>query len=656
MSKLAVSIYEFGPFRLDTAKRLLLRDEQVVPLTPKTFEILAALVENSDRVLEKSELMSTVWPDSFVEESNLTQSVSLLRKALGENPADHRFIVTVPGRGYRFVAGVNHLEDQGTDVVLERRTRSTIIAEREEEADPDNGITAVAANPTSSIAGGLQRTAGRRRRLTLLVSCALLLGVVAAALYLWSSRKTEGPATILDVKSIAVLPFKPISETESDEALEIGMADALITRLSNANIVVRSSGSTIKYHKSDLNVVGMGRELKVDSLLVGSIQKSGERVRVYVQLVEAQEGRTLWSEKFDAQYTDILNLHDSIAEQITQTLEMKLSSHDRQQLAKRSTASVDAFQAYSKGRVCWNRRSRDGFRKAIDYFNEAIKLDPEYALAYTGLADCYTSLSAYTLNPPNESFPRAREAVQKALEIDDKLAEAHASLAHIRFIYDWDWEGAEKHYKYAIDLNPNYASAHQWYSVFLSSIGRNDDAIAQAKLAQELDPASLPIARDATRAFYLARQYDEAIAVSVKAIELDRRTYGLNSWLEMAYEQRGLYDQAIETRLNASTIAGFKPEKVAALRKEYQSFGWKGFWQKELARTEELAQQEYVSPYILVRLYARLGEKEKTLAWLEKAYAEHSDQLVFLKADPIFDGVRSDARFKNLLRLVRLGA
>lgn len=651
MSKTATIIYEFGPFRLDPVKRLLLREGEAVPLTPKTFEVLVALVENSHRVLEKSELMTAVWPDSFVEESNLTQSVFMLRKALGENSAEHRYIVTVPGRGYRFVAGVSQYE--GDDMVLERRTRSRIIAEREEETDSHDEIQTEiqTSEPAGFLAGNFQ-SAGRKSKLTLIISCALLSVVIVAAIYLLISNKPNRPESLLDVKSIAVLPFKPMSEQESDESLEIGMADALITRLSNAKIIVRPTGSIIKYHKSEQDLIATGRELKVDSLIDGRYQKSGDRVRVTVQLVSAKDGRSLWADKFDEKSADILTLQDSISEQIMRTLEVKLSSQERQQLTKRHTANVEAFQAYTKGRLCWNRRTAEGFRKAIDYFNEAIKIDPDYALAYAGLADCYTSLSPYTLNPPSESFPKAKEAAEKALEIDDTLAEAHTSLAHILFIYDWNWEGAESQYKRAIELNPNYPTAHQWYSVYLSSMGRHEEAIAQATRAQEIDPVSLPIARDLTRAFYLARQYDQAIAVSIKAIELDHRTYGLNSPLEMAYEQKGLYDQAIEARLKASSIAGFESQVIAALREQYQSLGWKRYWQKELSRTEKLAKQEYVSPYILVRLYARLGEKEKAFEWLEKAYEERSDHLIYLKVDPILDSLRADARFKDLLRRV----
>lgn len=652
MSKLAINTCKFGPFRLDRMKRLLFRGGDMVPLTPKAFDILLTLMENSDRVVEKSELMEAVWPDSFVEESNLTQNVSLLRKALGENANQHRYIVTVPGRGYRFVADVTEVSDEGVDLIVQRRSVARIVSEREEETDTQDETPT--SEPVASLAGNFQRAAGRTSKLTFIIPCALLLGVIVAAIYLWISNKSNRPETILDVKSIAVLPFKPMSEQESDESLEIGMADALITRLSNAKIIVRPTGSIIKYHKSEQDLIATGRELQVDSLLEGRIQKSGDRVRVTVQLVSAKDGRPLWAEKFDAKSTDLFTLQDSISEQIMRTLEVKLSSQERQRLTKHSTANVEAFQAYAKGRLCWNRRTAEGFRKAIDYFNESIKIDPEYALAYAGLADCYTSLSPYTLNPPNESFPKAKEAARKALEIDDTLAEAHTSLAHILFIYDWNWEGAEREYKRAIELNPNYPTAHQWYSVYLSSMGRNEEAIAQAKRAQELDPVSLPIARDMTRAFYLARQYDQAIAVSMKAIELDHRTYGLNSPLEMAYEQKGLYDQAIEVRLKASSIAGFEPQAIAALREQYQTLGWKGYWQKELSRTEALAKQEYVTPYLLVRLHARLGEKEKAFEWLEKAYAEHSDQLIWLKADPIFDNLRSDTRFKDLLRRVGL--
>jgi len=657
MSKPAPSFYEFGPFRLDTVRRLLLRGGEVVPLPPKAFDTLFALIENSGRVVEKSELMTAIWPDSFVEEANLTQNVSILRKGLGERAGEHNYIVTVPGRGYRFVASVSCIGDEEKLILqLEKRTVTKIVAEREEDTFAESEIEAGQRRLQQILPEGIwAKTRPRLNRTPLILWALALGGLVAAGSYFFISRKSLQPDSILEVKSIAVLPFKTLGEDSGDEYLGQELADALITRLSSIRrITVRPTSAILKYSAPEKNSLEAGRELGVDAVLDGRIQKSGERVRVTVQLVRVSDGKTIWAAKIEEGLTDLFALQDSISEHVARGLSPQLNSQERERLTKRYTENPEAYQAYMTGRWWWNKRSAEGFRKAINYFNRAVALDSNYSMAYAGLADCYALLSPYSIVAPSESYPKAKEAATRALEIDEQLAEAHTSLAYITWLYEWDWDKSESEFKRAIELNPNYATAHQGYSVYLSSMARHDEAISEAQRAQELDPVSIAISQDVARAFYHARQYDRAILAALKTLELDPNYYRLNSWLNMAYEQKGLYDQAIKDRLKAMTIIGVNPQEIKAGGAIYRQSGWKGYWQKELEVTRRRAQRTYVLSYNLARICARLGEKDQAIAWLEKAYKEHSDHLVLLKVDPILDSLRDDPRFTDLLRRVGL--
>ncbi len=386
-------------------------------------------------------------------------------------------------------------------------------------------------------------------------------------------------------------------------------------------------------------------------MLDGRIERSGERLQVSLRLMRVEDGSTLWAETFDSEWADIFTAQDSISEQIIEVLALELSGEDKKRLAKRYTENIEAYQAYMKGRFWWNRRGEEGFKRAIEFFNEAISLDRNYALAYAGLADCYAIMSPYGITGPKESYPKAKAAATQALTLDNQLAEAHASLANITWLYEWDFPAAEAQFKQAIELDPNYPTAHQWYSVYLSSMGRHDEAIGEANRARELDPLSLAIIQDLSRAYYHARRYDEAIAAYLKALELNPRYYRMNSWLEMAYAQKGFYDQAIEARMMAMSLIGVEPEKMASLKEAYTSSGWRGYWQKEL-ELNKVIYRDVRFAYQLARTHARLGENDRALVFLETAYKERQDHLVLLKVDPIFDPLRSDPRFTYLLRRI----
>ncbi|MGH9839354.1 MAG: winged helix-turn-helix domain-containing tetratricopeptide repeat protein [Blastocatellia bacterium] len=587
LSKPANYLYEFGPFRLDTRARLLLRDGVTAPLRTKALEVLLLLVRYSGQIIEKDVLMQQVWPGTMVTENNLAQSISALKKALGQDPAGHKYIETISGRGYRFVAGVRSLLDEGTE----------------------SGI----------------RSAGYPRSAE--------IGVA--------------------VGSLAVLPFTLVGAESQDEYLELGMADAIITRLSNATqLIVRPTTSVRRYDGQAQDPVAAGRELKVESVLVGTIQRVSQTIRLTVQLVRAGDGAALWAAKFDAQSNNILEAQDLISEQVARALLLRLSGEEKRLLAKRQTESAEAHQAYLKGRYFWNKRNEEGLKKGIEYFQQAIDADPNYALAHTGLADSYAHQGVFHYLSPREAFPKATEAILKALEIDDTLAEAHTSLAHIKLYYDFDWAGASRELKRAIELNPNYATAHHWYGWYLLATGSFDRALAEIKRALEVDPLSLIINAVLGVCWLRAREYDLAIAQFRKSLEIDPNFAFAHCCLGVAEAQQARFEDAIAALKRAVDLSGGGQLMTGALGYVYAACGQTLEARRLLDDLKELSRQRYVSPFTLAVIYAGLGAKEQALACFEKAYRERSRSLFWANINPMLDSLRPEPRFQSLLRRV----
>jgi DNA-binding winged helix-turn-helix (wHTH) protein/TolB-like protein len=441
MSRQTKRIYEYGPFRLDAAERILLRDGRPEPIPPKAFDVLVALVESSGHLLEKDELMNRVWADSFVEESNLKVTVSVLRKALEQGGDEHPYIETVPRRGYRFVAGVKELSTESAELVVRERTTASVTIEESESEEPKQGKALSAPNRES------------RFSLQVAIACAAVIGLAIAGLYLWTNYTTPHP----EMKSIAVLPFKPVAVDTRDESLEMGIADTLINKLSNIrNLTVRPMSAVRRYSGLEQDAVLAGREQRVEAVLDGSVQKAGEKVRVTVRLMSVADGGTLWTSQFDEKFTAIFAIQDSISERVAEKLAIRLSREERKLLTRNYTENTGAYQLYLKGRYYWNKRTKEGINKGPDYFQQAIERDPRHALAYADLARTYKSSSYYGIVPPSVAHPRSKEAVNKALEIDNTLAEAHMVLATILESFDWNWQAAEEEFKLANELKPNY--------------------------------------------------------------------------------------------------------------------------------------------------------------------------------------------------------
>jgi len=656
MSQQTRRLYEFGAFRLDAQERVLLRQGEIVPLTPKAFEMLLALVENSGRLLGKQELMKRLWPDSFVEEGSLAQNVSLLRRVLGENVEGERFIETVPRRGYRFIGSVRGVFDE-PDLIEPERPGPDIAVDASQEADVSEGYAPVQADIQTAIELGsdAKRSLKQTPRQTVLMASLALVTVLAALLYLVILRKPEqpiGPA----IKSIAVLPFKSLGAGGADEYLGVGIAETLTTRLSSLQLLaVRPSSAVHKYADSQTETAAAGHELKVDSVLEGSIQRLGERVRVTVRLVRVSDVSLLWADHFDENFTDIFRVEDSISTKVAAALALKLSGDDQRRLIKRYTENVEAYQHYLKGRFFWNKRTGEGFRLGIAQFMLAVGKDPGYALAYAGMADSYTGLTFYNFAAPDETMPKAKEAAMNALAIDGTLAEAHAALAHVLVNYYWKWSDAEKEFRRSIELKPDYATAHQWYAIhYLTPTGQMDAALQEMKRALDLEPTSLVMNTFFGSTLYYAGRYDDAIEQCRKTIEMDSN-FAVAYWhLALAHEQKGIFDDAIAELQKAITLSGDSPLMIAALGDAYALAGKSEDANRILDELQKLSANRYVSSYEVAAIYAALGEKERAFQWLEKSYSERSFHLINLKARPEFAPLRSDPRFQDLVRRIGL--
>ncbi len=638
--------FEFGRFRLDAEDCLLMLDGQTVQLEPQVFKTLHALVKNSDHLCEKGWLIKQVWGDTIVEEGNLTRNISVLRKVLGDG-----YIQTVPKRGYRFVASVREMPYENTELVMAEHARSSIVVEEEEA--PDEYTIANSAN-----SAGIVRQAVMKHFAVFIAVCLILLGITAATFYLVALKKPEQAAG-LSIKSIAVLPFKPLVADSRDESFEMGIADTLITKLSNLReIRVRPISAVRKYGGVEQDPVAAGRELGVDAVVDASIQWDGNRrIRVTVRLINVRDGSQLWTDKCEEQCTDIFAVQDSISEKVARALALKLTGEERQLLAKHYTDNTEAYQLYVKGRYVWNKRTEEALKKGIDYFEQAIEKDPNYALAYSGLADCYIVLGSWRAGgalSPKEAGPRAKAAAEKAIEIDSSLAEAHTSLADAELLFGWDWVAVEREFKRAIELNPNYSTARQWYANYLTAMGRLDDALIESQRAKEINPLSLIININLGEIFRFARQEDRAIEQYQRTLELDPNFAEAHADLGKAYEQKTMYAEAIAEFKKAITLSKENPLMVAALGRAYAVSGQAEEAKKILNELKKISKRRYVSSYEIAMIYAGLGDKDKAFEWLERAYEERASFLIFLKVDPRLDSLRPDARFQELQRRMGL--
>ena len=633
MSRKVKQLYEFGPFCLDPAEHALLRDGRPIRLRPKVFEILLVLIENHGHLVEKDKLMNSVWAEQFVEEGNLNKNISMLRQALGEGENGHKFIETVPKRGYRFVADVRE--------VTAHEEIDQVIDPREPQRIDEYGAPLPASIPSL-------RRPFYRTWVPFLVVTVLLLAASMYLVFIREKRSSLNPT----VASIVVLPFQNLSNDPAQEYFVDGITDALIGDLAKMGALrVISRTSAMHYKGSQKSLPEIARELNVDAVVEGTVQRVGDRVHVRAQLIHAASDSHLWAADYDRDLRDVLDLQSEVARAIAGEVRVKVTPAEQRLLVPRRIVAREAIDNYLQGRYFSNRRTEQDMRKAISYFESAIKADSNYAQAYAGLADCYNQLGTVLIGvmPSVEARRIAENAARKALAIDDQVAEAHAALGYVNH-FNWNWATAEDEFKRAIELNPNYASGHSQYAYYLVARGRIDEALAEISRAQELDPLSLSIS--SSRGFILtnARRYEEAIEQFRRVIAVDPNHYQALWVLGLTYVANQQFDEAIATSEKTVTVSERAPAALGVLGLAYGSAGRKREANKVLNELLELQKHRYVSPMALSYVYIGLGNKDEAFAWLEKSYQERSNHLAFIKVSPTVDPLRSEPRFVELLR------
>lgn len=654
--------YTFGPFRLDTAKRLLLRDGIPIHLVPKAFDTLLVLVENRGCVIDKTELIERVWPDSFVEEINLTVYISMLRKLLGDSPNEHQYIVTSPRRGYSFVAPVTEeiSEDDSPDDVMPDNGQSVRAMLPVAEADSEQISDKMSGQDISSeIAKGYWSHYGiaiHKNGLPYKISLTILLMSIMAALswfFILGKPATESSAQ--SNQSIAVLPFKLYGE-QKEVNLELGMADALITRLSRLErIAVRPSTVIFAYAGKTYDPVTVGQELGVNAVMLGTVQQSAERIRISVQLINVADGRTLWADRFDEERINIFSLQDSISEQVAQALALKLNDRQIAQPAKSYTQSVEAYRNYSRGMYFWSVRSIDSLKKSIEYFQQAVAIDPNYALAYAGIADSSILLSTLIVDEQikKDYAERARTAATKALAIDETVAEAHTALALVKSYIDADFMGAEREYKRTFELNPKYATGHQRYGWLLLNWGKLSTAVQEMQLATELEPLSRANNVAWANFLYFLGEPDKAIEQCTRLLEIAPDFETANYFRGLAYEQTHQYEQAIKDIETYGAENKDDPGFYSALGHIYGACGRTKDAYRMISELEKLERKDRESIYGIGVVYLGLGDKDKAFTWMEKGARARAATMFRFSYDPRFAVIREDPRYEAFLQLRR---
>ena len=514
--------------------------------------------------------------------------------------------------------------------------------------DSDTGRSAVSVGVAAASAKPWWRN-----KAALGIGATVLVILLAAGGWFYKSRATQGEA----IDSIAVLPFVNASGNPDSEYLSDGITESLINSLSQLpHLKVMSRDSAFMYKGKDTDAKKIGQALGVRAVLKGRVEQRGDDLDISAELIDARDDTHIWGQQYSRKASDIFALQGDLAKEMTSMLRMRLTGDDEKQMMKTYTADPEAYQDYLKGRFWWSKSTEEGVNKGIDYFKQAIAKDPKYALAYSGLADSYTLLGGLAVVPPKEVLPKAKEAALKALELDDTLAEAHASLAGVYFMYDWDRAGSDREYQRAIELNPNDADIHMWHGIELVHTGRLSEAVSEEKRAQDLDPTVPHMVRGLGAALYYARQYDQSIEQEKKALELDPNYYLALNDLGYDYLEKSMNPQAdAEFEKAKASTAGGTPA-LSSLAYAYAREGKKAEAQKVLDQLNELSKKKYIQPRLLARIYLALGDKDKAFEYLEKSYEDRSIETGFgtINVDPEFDSLRSDPRYNDLLRRMNL--
>jgi TolB-like protein/DNA-binding winged helix-turn-helix (wHTH) protein/Flp pilus assembly protein TadD len=619
-------ILRFGAFEVDLSAKEIRKSGMRLRLQGQPLQILLLLLASPGQVVSRDLIREQLWAaDTFVDfEHSLNTAIKKLRQTLGDDADNARFVETLPRRGYRFIAPVT-------------------VDFREPVHDTESGKTAVSFGVTQASRWPQAKT------ITMFVA----LAAVLAVLIVGGRAYFGGVSDRID--SIAVLPLVNGSGDPNVEYLSDGLTESLINTLSELpHITVMSRSSVLRYGGQHTDPQAAGRGLKVQAVLTGRVVQHGDDLSISVELLRVDNNSHIWGGEFNRKVSDILAIQDVLSRDISDKLRRKLTGEEEKRLAKRSTTNPEAYRRYLKGRYFTEKFTKDGVNKGIQYFRQAIDLDPNYALAYDGLAFAYSDGEDDFFLSPRDSIPEATGAAKKALELDDTLSEAHLEMGKVHYWYDYDWNAAEKELRRAIELGPNYASAHAYYGWYLVSVGRFQEGIEESKRAQELDPLSIQTNAIAAQNFYFAHRYEEAIDLFGKTLEMDPNYWFAHMFLGLSYEASGDLPRATAECQRAREIETTIPWPPAVLAHAYAASGRKREAEQILKQLKDRSRQSYVPAYNLAEIYIGLGDKEQALALLEKAYADRSMLLTFLKVDPEFDSLHSDRRFKDLLRRIGL--
>jgi len=637
--------YLFGPFELRTRTRELYKHGVKLKLRPQAYQVLALLLEHSGECVTREELQKRVWPsDTFVDfENGVNTAIKQLRASLSDSAAEPRYIETLPKLGYRMIVAVE----------FEAGSKGERAAEAKEESAGATASNEVSASPPTA------RPISSTKRLWFTAAAVSVLGIACLVAFLKWPRAPliPQPAAPAARIMVAVLPFKNLTGDDTQDYFSDGLTEEMIAqlgRLDPKELGVIARTSVMHYQHSSEKVDQIGSELDVQYVLEGSVRRDSQKVRINAELIEVDGQRQLWAQQYDRELTNLLVVQAEIAREISDSIQQTLGSPQHSEPIRTPTLTPQAYQAYDlclKGLYFWNKRTGQGLQQAIVYFQQAIAIDPNYAPAFAGLSNTYALMPGYMLAPAAEYMPKAREAAVRALQTDDELPEAHVALALILENYDWDWNSAEKEYRRAIELNPNYATAHHWYAEFLTWQGRFDEALRESESARRLDPLSLIIAADRGAILYFARQYDRSIEQFQNVLEMDpsfgRAHLGID-----AYMQLGRFDEALAKVEEWRRLSGDGTNIRSRLVYIYGRTGQKDKARAELRKLEAMNAARPQDPVAMAVAYIGIGNNEAALSSLEKAYAERSNLLTALNVEPVYDPLRQDARFQELLRRV----
>ena len=595
------------------------------------------LLEKPGELVTREELREKIWGQTVVDfDHGLNKAINKIREALGDSAENPRFVETVARRGYRFLADVTPI-DTAADRQPEPETKGLV-------PPPDSHRVELADV-------GVPPKRPYRPRVWTGIGFGLALVVAASLSWILYSQSQSSPK----IRSLAVLPLESLSGDASQDYFADGMTDALIADLGQISALrVISRTSVMGYKRVHKPLAEIARELNVEAVVEGTVSRSGERVRITAQLIQVPNEKHLWAQSYEGDLQDTLALQNRVARAIAEQIQVTLNPREEAALEKSKKVNPEAYEAYLKGRYFWNKRSGEGLKKAIDYFDHAIDADPNYARAYSGLADSYALLGdwEYGILSPQDAFPRAKAAATKALALDDNLSEAHTSLAFILDLYDWDWTSAEKEYKHALALNPGYATAHHWYAWHLIVMGRNDEGIAELKKAESLDPLSLIISSDLADALCIAHRYDESVQQSQKTIEMDPHFAVAHYQLGQVLEQKHRHEEAIAEFQKAIELSGRNATFESNLAHAYAVSGRKDAAMKIVKDLENRQGQGSSTDASVALIYVGLGDNDRAMIWLNRAYQARFNPSILMR--PVFDPLRSDLRFQDLLRRIGL--